>query len=265
MLLSSVIIVLREVIEAALLFSILTALSKLMGFKLKWIAVFLIFGIAGSFFYALNIHTVSDWFDGVGQEVVNAFIQINIYLMLLLYLMILLRYVYINKVSSYLLIFVLFFISTLAITREGSEIILYFYSVTSHENHISAVFVGMLIGASIGISLGFLFYYVLVGIDQKLALIVGFILILLIGAGMISQASLLLIQADWLEAQLPLWNMSSYLSEKSITGQLLYALIGYEATPTAIQFGLYLLSLFIPILLYFAIKIKYTKKSIQEI
>ena len=138
--------------------------------------------------------------------------------------------------------------------------ILYFFSVTHQQNHTSAVLLGMLIGASIGISLGFLFYYLLMTINAKLSLIIGFILLTLIGAGQISQASLLLIQADWLEAQLPIWNMSAYLSEKSITGGLFYVLLGYESTPTAIQFGLYLLSLTIPIVLFFLIKHSYVKK-----
>jgi len=65
--------------------------------------------------------------------------------------------------------------------------------------------------------------------------IVGLGLLSLVAAGMLSQAVLLLIQADWLPSQLPLWDTSEWLSENSVTGQLLYALIGYEATPTALQ------------------------------
>lgn len=261
MLLNSVIIVLREVIEAALLFSILMALSKKMGFNLKWIGLFLLLGMMGSFFYAMSINTVSEWFDGVGQELINALFQISIYITLMLYLIVLIRYICINQVSITFLIFLLAIISVLAITREGAEIILYFFSVTRQESHFSAVLLGMLIGASIGISVGFLFYYILINIHSKLSLIIGFILLTLIGAGMISQASLLLIQADWLESQLPLWDFSAYLSEKSLTGQLLYSLIGYESTPTEIQFNLYLLSLFFPIVLFFVVKLIYANKS----
>lgn len=261
MLLSSVIIVLREVIEAALLFSILIALSKQMQFKLKWIGLFLLFGAMGAIFYAMNINNVSEWYDGVGQELVNALFQISIYMLLLVYLVVLIRFIYLEKVSSSLLLFILFMISILAITREGAEIILYFYSVTRHEDHFSAVLLGMLIGVSIGISVGFLFYYVLININKRISIVIGFILLVLIGGGMISQASQLLIQADWLEAQLPLWNISNFLSEKSLTGQLLYALIGYESTPTAIQFGLYVVSLLLPVILFFSLKTFYVKKS----
>ncbi len=63
---------------------------------------------------------------------------------------------------------------------------------------------------------------------------------MLVGAGMASQVAQLLIQADWLPSRLPVWDTSGWISETSVTGQLLYALIGYEATPTAIQAGFHL-------------------------
>jgi high-affinity iron transporter len=49
----------------------------------------------------------------------------------------------------------------------------------------------------------------------------------------------LLIQADWVPSHLPLWDTTDWLSESSVTGQLLYVLVGYEATPTAIQVAFY--------------------------
>ncbi len=258
MLLSSVIIVLREVIEAALLFSIIIALSKQMNFNLKWIVWSLLSGIMGSIIYAMNISSVSEWFEGVGQEVTNAFIQLSLYFFLLIYIYLLIRFVYQQKISKQILVGIFIVISTLAITREGSEILLYFISVTHNENHLSAVLLGMIIGASIGISVGLLFYYLLQNMNPKWSIIVGTVLLILVGAGMVSQASLLLIQADWLEAQLPLWDVSDWLPEKSVLGQLLYALLGYEATPTATQFSLYLAGLFLPVFLIAGLKFKYT-------
>ncbi len=258
MLLSSVIIVLREVIEAALLFSILIALSKQMNFGSKWIAWSLVSGIIGAVIYAMNLDSVSEWFDGVGQEVVNAFIQFSLYLLLLIYIYLLIRFVYQQKTSNLMLVIIFMVITTLAITREGSEILLYFSSITRNDNHLSAVLIGMTIGAGIGISVGLLFYYLLQNINPKWSIIVGTVLLILVAAGLLSQASLLLIQADWLEAQLPLWDASDWLSEESVLGQLLYALLGYEATPTAIQFGFYLAGLFLPVLLIARLKFKYT-------
>lgn len=63
------------------------------------------------------------------------------------------------------------------------------------------------------------------------------------------QIAQLLAQADWIPSQYPLWNSSALISENSLTGQLLYALIGYEATPTPIQIISYLISLLLIIVL----------------
>jgi high-affinity iron transporter len=68
-------------------------------------------------------------------------------------------------------------------------------------------------------------------------------LLCLIGAGMVMQATLLLEQVDWLPSAQPLWDSSALVSEQSVTGELLYAVFGYEATPSAVQIGLYVGSL----------------------
>ena len=52
---------------------------------------------------------------------------------------------------------------------------------------------------------------------------------------MLAQATLQLTQADWIPSAHALWDTSGWLPENSIAGHLLYALVGYEATPTAIQ------------------------------
>ena len=263
MILNSVIIVLREVLEAALLFSILIALSNHLKLKMNWFYTSLGIGLVCALLYAMNIHYVSEWFDGVGQEVINALMQLVTYFMLVLYILMLSYFLDNHKISKKLLKFIMIIITSLAITREGAEIILYFFSVTRSEHHYLAALVGMTIGASIGVSIGLLFYYLLRSLSAKKSIFIGLALLLLVAAGMVSQASLLLIQADWLPAQLPLWNTSGFLSEKSVIGQLLYALIGYESTPTAIQMSLYLLAYFLPVSLIVALKFKSsrTRKS----
>ncbi len=269
MLLSSVIIILREVLEAALLFSVLIALSKQMGFSLRWLFWSLLLGVLGAFTYGFNINIVSDLFDGVGQEVSNAAIQLIIYAMLVLYMLLLTRFSYNESSIQFpfkerektFIILSMIIIISLAITREGAEIILYFISVTHNASYFLTVLVGMTIGASIGISIGLLFYYLLMSLKPRKSIFIGLVLLLIVSAGMVSQASLLLIQADWLPSQLPLWNSSAFLSEKSIFGQLMYALVGYESTPTAIQAGLYLLGFIVPISLIVASSVFHSKKN----
>ncbi len=256
MLLSSVVIVLREVLEAALLFSILIALAKQMSLGTYWLLISFAIGVTGAIIYAVNIVHVSQWFDYVGQEVTNAMIQIMIYCLLVIYMLMLAAFLQQKKISKPLFLFVMIGITSMAMVREGSEIILYFFSVTRNDSYYLSVLVGMIIGASIGVSIGLLFYYLLDSIGSYKSGLVALLLLLLVAAGMISQASLLLIQADWLPAQLPLWDSSALLSEQSVFGQLLYALIGYESTPTAIQMALYCLAFVLPLSLLIIFKAK---------
>src|SRR5690606_7165635 len=60
-------------------------------------------------------------------------------------------------------------------------------------------------------------------------------LIALFGGNMLSQAALMLIQSDWLPGGAILWDSSALLPEDSLAGQLFYALVGYEATPSLTQ------------------------------
>jgi high-affinity iron transporter len=56
---------------------------------------------------------------------------------------------------------------------------------------------------------------------------------------MSAQATGLLIQADWISVAGPIWDSSAFIAEDSLTGQLLYALIGYEASPSATEAVIY--------------------------
>ena len=68
-------------------------------------------------------------------------------------------------------------------------------------------------------------------------------LLLLLAAGMASQAARFLVQADFLPALGPqLWDSSAVLSERSILGQTLHALIGYDARPAGIQILFYIVT-----------------------
>ena len=101
---------------------------------------------------------------------------------------------------------------------------------------------GSAIGLGIGVSVGVVFYYALLGIGGRAATTTGAFFLALVAAAMLSQSVQLLTQADWLPSQYPLWDSSWLVSEQSVTGQLLYALVGYEATPTAAQLAAYVLA-----------------------
>lgn len=249
MLLSSVILVLREVLEAALLFSLLMALSRRVGISCRWVWASLVAGLLGAAIYGFNIDRVSDWFDGVGQEVVNALLQIMIYVLLCMLAAVTARRIRGSVILPGLFVWLMAGSLALAIVREGSEIMIYLSGFLQVQELLVPVLAGSTIGAGIGISVGAVFYFSLLNLSRQAAIVIGAVLLALVAAGMAAQATQLLIQADWLPAQYPVWDSSWLIEEQSVTGQLLYALVGYESTPTLLQVGAHLSAVIIIILI----------------
>ena len=239
MLLTSVIVVLHEVLESALLISVLIALSGTLGISQRWVVWALGLGLLSAIGFSLGINTISDWYDGVGLEVVSAFMQGAIYLLLVAFALLVLWNTHSTRTGSLLIRIIMVLIVALAVAREGVEVLIYMYAHTESLPHFLHALTGAVIGAAIGISVGVLLYYLLSYPAIGKSPTTGLVLLGLIGAGLLSQAVLLLIQADWVPSHLPLWDTTAVLSESSVTGKLLYVLIGYEATPTAIQVSFY--------------------------
>lgn len=242
MLLNSVIIILREVLEAALIISVLLALSEKLNISRSWLVGALLLGLVGSVVYAINISQISMAMEGVGQELVNACLHILIYSFIAV-LVVSLRSI------SYRRIMVISMLScvALATVREGSEIIVYISGFVSVPELFYPVVIGSIVGTGIGVSVGVFFYYLISNMSLKKGILLALVILILIAGGMVSQATQLLIQADIIISQQALWDTSSFISERSLIGQMLYALIGYEATPTPIQVVLYISSLIIMI------------------
>lgn len=245
-LIEAVLVVLREVLEFALLVGILLAAGAQAGARGRWLPAALLAGTAGAWGYMRCMGSISGWFDGVGYELVNAGLQILVYGLLLGVIGLLARcpgrtpgafgWLAAGAIVS-------------AITREGSEILLYLSAFEGRPQAVPDLLLGAVLGGGVGFSAGALLYYLLRGLPQRWAGRVTVLLLALVGAGMWSQASALLIQADWLPAHAPLWDSSAVLPENSLPGQVLYALLGYEATPgpwqvalTAVALGLALLT-----------------------
>lgn len=239
MLLSSMILVLHEVLEAAVLFSLLMALSHRLGISCRWVWVALVTGLLGAAIYGFNIDYVSEWFEGVGQEVVNALMQITLYALLCVLAVIAVRYQRGCPTPVPLIRGLMVGSVTLAIVREGSEVLIYLTGFLQAKDLLVPVLAGSAIGAGLGASVGAVFYYALLSLGRRAAIGTGAVLLVLVAAGMVSQAVQLLIQADWLPSQYPAWDSSWLVEEQSVTGQFLYAMIGYEATPTPLQLYIY--------------------------
>jgi high-affinity iron transporter len=267
MFLNSVILILQEILEAALLISVLLVFSKRYNIKPLWIIVGIGVGTIGALFFALSMAEVSEWFDYVGQEVVNALIQLT--LLLTLGLLAFQLSTRTTRPTTYKdtphfshdsnsdlknsleIMASMILAVSLAITREGSEIFIYIGGVINQPSHVQPTLAGSGIGAGIGISAGILIYYGLLGLPTRKITQSSLLLLALVGGNMASQATLLLTQADWLPYSKVVWDSSTLLPENSVVGHLLYALIGYEATPSLFQFLSYLCGVLLILLCWF--------------
>ncbi|MCP8689614.1 FTR1 family iron permease [Marinobacterium sedimentorum] len=251
--LSSAVIVFREVLEAALIVTILMAATRGLRGRTQWIGGGLVVGLSGAFVVALFAGSINSAFKGVGQELLNAGILLTAVSMLAWHniwmsrharaLVAQLKQVGARITEGSLPLYVLAVTAGLAVLREGSEVVLFMYGVAASGSSASMMLSGGALGVVVGIAAGALLYFGLLRIPTQWLFRVTGWLILLLAAGLAASAAGYLSQAGILPSQAPLWNSSALLSEKSILGQLLHVLVGYQARPTAIQLGFYLVTL----------------------
>ena len=169
MLVNSVIIILREVLEAALIISVLLAISQQLKVSRQWIFFSLLIGFAGASIYATYIEYVSMAMEGVGQEVVNASLHLLIYGFIIMI-------VFSIKDRAYYRFIALAMASCVAMAtiREGSEIIIYIGGFVSSPELFVSVSIGSLVGTGIGISIGVFFYYLITSMSFNNGIRFGF-------------------------------------------------------------------------------------------
>ncbi len=233
MLLTSVVLILQETLEAALLISLLSVMSRQRGFALTWLVWGLVAGLGLGWLYAGNMALVSNWFDYVGQEVVNAVLHVSIALVIvgLAWTLGDPR----SGSSSQLFLLRSAFAVALAITREGSEIMVYLGGFMAQPEKLPAVLAGSGIGAGIGLSIGALLYYGMLSLRGNWRVWTPMVLLALYSGNMLAQGVLQLIQADLVAGGPTLWDSSVLLPEHTVAGRLLYALVGYESQPSMLQ------------------------------
>jgi high-affinity iron transporter len=140
---------------------------------------------------------------------------------------------------------ILLIVVGLAVLREGSETVLFLYAVSASEpSGASAILLGGLIGVLSGIAVGYTVYAGLLRVPLRWFFIATGMLVLLLAAGMASQAAHFLIQANLLPSlAAPFWDTSIVLPVTSVPGMLLHTLIGYDPRPAGMQLIFYIITL----------------------
>lgn len=245
--LATAIIVFREVLEAALVIGIVMAASKGVVDRVLWIGGGVFAGTAGACLVAFFAGTIAEAAAGIGQELLNATI------LFLAVAMLGWHNVWMGRHGRELAqqaadlgkavtrgtrpLYALAIVVGMAVLREGSELVLFLYSIAAGgAGGLAAMASGGGLGLAAGIAIGVALYFGLLRIPTKHLFAVTSWLILLLAAGMASQAAAFLVQADVLPALSPaLWDTSAFLSEESIPGKIMHALVGYVARPAGIQ------------------------------
>ena len=244
-------IVFREVLEAALIIGVVAAATQGIPGRARWIGGGLAAGLLGSILVAFGAERISQVAEGMGQEVFNA-VVLGIAVVMLawhnIWMTVHGRELATNakqiggeiregsKEMSVLLIVVL-----IAVLREGSETVLFLYGVSiSGDASVASMLVGGLAGLAGGIALGWLVFAGLLRIPLKHFFTAISVLVLLLAAGMASQAARFLIQANMLPSLAsPLWDTSSLVPNSSVVGKALQGLVGYDATPAGMQIAFF--------------------------
>jgi len=247
----SCIIVFRETLEAALIVGIITAATRGVPRRNHWLIAGIAAGLAGSVVVAAATNVIAEMASGFGQELFNAGV-LGIAVLMLAW-----HNIWMAAHSKELAVHasntgraisdgkrecsVLFVIIALALLREGSETVLFLYGIaTAAGQSPHTMFVGGLLGLTGGVAVGWTLYAGLLRIPLRWFFSVTSLLVLLLAAGMASQAARLLIQANLLPSLAsPLWDTSSLLPPDSVLGTLLHGLAGYDARPAGMQIIFY--------------------------
>lgn len=253
--LASLLIVFREVLEAGLIVGIVLAATQGIARRGRYIAGGIAAGVTGAALLAAFAGALADALSGTGQEIFNASILIVAVLMLGWHTLWMAshgremaremktmgRAVAAGETSLMAMAIVV----GVAVLREGAEVVLFLYGIAaSTKAGALSLLAGGVLGVAAGAAVSWLLYRGLVAIPVKRLFAVTGAMIALLAAGMAGQAAAILANADLIPAWgWQLWDTSWLLSDGSIPGRALHALVGYSDRPLGIQVAAYLATL----------------------
>ncbi|MGB4058008.1 MAG: FTR1 family protein [Alphaproteobacteria bacterium] len=252
--LSAAIVVFREVFEIVLIVGIIIAATRDVPGRKRAIAAGFGAGLLGSALVAVFTGQISAYAEGLGQEYFNAGILLTAAAFIgwtVLWMKKHARHMkkHFETVGQSVAegsapLIALSAIIALAMLREGSEIVLFTYGMLAAGQSPSVIAMGSVMGITAGLIVGGLLYFGLINLSMRLFFRVTGAMLIMLVAGMVSQAFGFLVAAGAFEGlSSTIWDSSSLLSEQGLIGQSLGTLVGYTARPTIIQLIAYISTL----------------------
>ncbi len=251
---AAIIVVFREVLEAALIIGIVLAASQGVKGRGLWVSLGVAAGIIGALITAVFADALSMAMEGVGQEIFNATVLFAAVLMLGWHNIWMASHAkeltaHMNKsgaavASGELPLYSLAIVVGLAVLREGAEIVLFLYGIAAGTGEWSSVLSGLFVGLGLGAVVGLAMFAGLLRIPTRHLFRVTSWMILLLAASLASQAANFLVQANVLPALgYSIWNTSWLLGDDTFLGEVLHVLVGYTSRPSGMQLLVWVLVL----------------------
>jgi high-affinity iron transporter len=246
----ALIIVFREVIEAGLIIGIVLAATRGVPGRGQWVGLGVVAGVLGASMIAAFAGVISESFQGMGQELLNAAVLCAAVAMLIWHNVWMARHgremaqemVKVGQAVSAgsRPLTALAVVVGLAVLREGAEVVLFLYGIVAGGTSGSELLLGGVLGLAAGAAFTGLTYLGLLSIPSRYIFKVTAVLIALLAAGMAAQAVQYFNAAGLVTAMgNTLWDTSEWLSQDSITGRIMHALMGYNERPSLLQVAVY--------------------------
>ena len=250
--LSALLIVFREVIEAGLIVGIVLAATQGVPKRGRAVSSGVLAGVLGACLVAAFAGELAALFQGNGQELFNASILLLAVTMLTWHNVWMashgremareLKAAGHDVVTGKRTLAALGVVVGVAVLREGSEVVLFLYGIAAQGGTTNAALLaGGALGLAAGAAVSALMYFGLLTIPAGRLFQVTSGLITLLAAGMAAQAVLFLQNGGYINAMTgTIWDTSWLLKEDSLPGRLLHTLIGYVEAPDGAQILAYL-------------------------
>ncbi len=247
---ATLLLVFREVLEAALIISIVAAATRGVPNRGSWIVGGIALGVVGAMVVAAFAGGIAGAMSGMGQEWFNAGVLLAAVVMIGWHVVWMARHgrelaVHMKQVGSAVSegrrpLTALLVVVAIAVLREGSEVVLFGYGLLAGGSSVSALAVGGALGLLAGVAIGFALYFGLLKIPMRHFFSATNGLLVLLAAGLASSAAGKLVQAGALPTLVDTaWDSSWLLTDHGWLGQVLHVLVGYTAQPSGIQLAFY--------------------------
>ena len=258
------VVVLREMLEIALILTILFSATKNIAKSRQAIFTGLFIGLLCSLTIAYFTDKISDALNGLGQEFFNGLILLATSFMIGSTILWMQKH---SKTLSHELkqlgssvskgtkhLYALSITTLLTITREGSEIVLFCYGQYVSGLEKFQIIIGLLIGIFCGLLLSFALYFgLLLKSFQKHFFNITTLLLIFFASSLSASGVGFWVNANIISPIVdPVFDLSAFIAQKSILGQVLHFFIGYLERPSLAQLIAYLLTFNI---LFFGVKI----------